>query len=147
MEVVSSFEMLLTDASQCGVIPEDSDLLRECCEHLIHSVHMARVLAQGLMGWYMVQSGLEDRFHGESDVPRVSQYRLATHLSLAFILYTLLLWSALDHLLPAQKLAEAATASVRKFRWLTHTCKGMVFLTALSGKYLIVVSGDCIVLS
>jgi cytochrome c oxidase assembly protein subunit 15 len=89
---------------------------------------------QGLMGWYMVQSGLEDRFHSDSDVPRVSQYRLAAHLSLAFILYTLLLWSAFDHLLPAQKLAEAASASARRFRWLTHTCKGMIFLTALSGK-------------
>ncbi|XP_046624472.1 cytochrome c oxidase assembly protein COX15 homolog isoform X4 [Neodiprion virginianus] len=35
---------------------------------------------QGLMGWYMVKSGLEDRFNGPSDVPRVSQYRLASHL-------------------------------------------------------------------
>ena len=96
------------------------------------------------MGWYMVRSGLEDRFHGQSDVPRVSQYRLAAHLSLAFILYTLLLWSALDHLLPAQKLAGAVTSSARKFRWLTHTCKGMVFLTAVSGKYLIIMSVDCI---
>ena len=92
------------------------------------------------MGWYMVQSGLEDRFHSESDVPRVSQYRLAAHLSLAFVLYTLLLWSALDHLLPAQKLAQAVTSSMRKFRWLTHTCKGMVFLTAVSGNYLIFMS-------
>lgn len=93
------------------------------------------IALQGLMGWYMVRSGLEDRFHGESDVPRVSQYRLAAHLSLAFILYTLLLWSALDHLLPAQKLAGAVTSSARKFRWLTHTCKGMVFLTAVSGAF------------
>jgi cytochrome c oxidase assembly protein subunit 15 len=88
------------------------------------------------MGWYMVQSGLEDRFHGDSDIPRVSQYRLAAHLSLAFILYTLLLWSALDHLLPARRLTEAASASARRFRWLTHTCKGMIFLTAFSGKKL-----------
>ncbi|KAH9633820.1 hypothetical protein HF086_005454 [Spodoptera exigua] len=43
---------------------------------------------RGLMGWYMVKSGLEDRFQGPSDVPRVSQYRLAAHLSLAFILYS-----------------------------------------------------------
>lgn len=41
------------------------------------------------MGWYMVQSGLEhERFQGPADVVRVSQYRLASHLSLAFILYT-----------------------------------------------------------
>jgi Uncharacterized protein required for cytochrome oxidase assembly len=82
----------------------------------------------------MVQSGLEDRFHGESDVPRVSQYRLAAHLSLAFLLYTLMLWSALDHLIPAQKLTSAVTSSARRFRWLTHSCKGMIFFTALTGK-------------
>ncbi|KAJ9576533.1 hypothetical protein L9F63_025574, partial [Diploptera punctata] len=88
------------------------------------------IALQGLMGWYMVQSGLEDRFDGQSDIPRVSQYRLAAHLSLAFILYTLLLWSAFDHLIPAEKLKTAVTSSARKFRWLCHSCKGMVFLTA-----------------
>ncbi|MEX2489610.1 MAG: COX15/CtaA family protein, partial [Pseudomonadales bacterium] len=34
---------------------------------------------QGLMGWYMVQSGL-------IDMPRVSHYRLAAHLLLAFLI-------------------------------------------------------------
>lgn len=84
----------------------------------------------------MVKSGLEDRFHGESDVPRVSQYRLAAHLSMAFALYTLFLWNALDHLLPANKIAyasQSALKAARKFRILAHSCKGMVFLTALSG--------------
>ncbi|XP_023021517.1 heme A synthase COX15 [Leptinotarsa decemlineata] len=94
--------------------------------------------AQGLMGWYMVKSGLEDRFHGQSDVPRVSQYRLASHLSLAFILYTLFLWSALDILAPAQSIAIAsktALKAARKFRWLAHSTKAMVFLTAVSGAF------------
>lgn len=88
----------------------------------------------------MVQSGLEDRFHGPSDVPRVSQYRLAAHLSLAFVLYTLFLWSALDHLLPAGTIANVGPQVVkaaRKFRMFAHTCKGMIFLTALSGKKLL----------
>jgi cytochrome c oxidase assembly protein subunit 15 len=48
--------------------------------------------AQGAMGWYMVQSGLVDD-------PRVSQFRLTAHLSLAFVILGSLLWSALD-LLP-----------------------------------------------
>lgn len=39
--------------------------------------------AQGFMGWYMVQSGLVDR-------PSVSHYRLAAHLSLAFLILCLL---------------------------------------------------------
>lgn len=89
---------------------------------------------QGLMGWYMVKSGLEDRFHGENDVPRVSQYRLASHLTLAFVLYTFFLWSALDHLLPSQKIQQI-TSSALRFRKLAHVTKGMVFLTAISGAF------------
>ncbi|XP_030756700.1 cytochrome c oxidase assembly protein COX15 homolog [Sitophilus oryzae] len=93
---------------------------------------------QGLMGWYMVKSGLEERFHGENDVPRVSQYRLASHLSLAFVLYTLLLWSAFNELLPAETLkvsTDAVLKATRKFRMFAHTTKGMVFLTAVSGAF------------
>ncbi|MBT5050246.1 MAG: heme A synthase [Rhodospirillaceae bacterium] len=48
---------------------------------------------QGLMGWYMVKSGLVDR-------PSVSQYRLAAHLVLAFIIYGYLVWLALRCLRP-----------------------------------------------
>ena len=40
---------------------------------------------QGLVGWYMVQSGLINE-------PSVSQYRLAGHLSLAFVIFGLLFW-------------------------------------------------------
>ncbi len=43
--------------------------------------------SQGALGWFMVQSGLIDR-------PDVSQYRLAAHLTLAFLIYALLLWTA-----------------------------------------------------
>lgn len=88
------------------------------------------------MGWYMVKSGLEDRFQGESDVPRVSQYRLAAHLSLAFILYTLFLWSGLDHVIPADTVSitsKAAIKASRRFRMLAHTSKGLLFFTAVSG--------------
>lgn len=44
---------------------------------------------QGVIGWYMVKSGLVDQ-------PSVSPYRLALHLSVAFILIGVLLWTALD---------------------------------------------------
>lgn len=38
--------------------------------------------AQGGVGWWMVKSGLEhERFEGNSKIPRVSPYRLATHVS------------------------------------------------------------------
>jgi cytochrome c oxidase assembly protein subunit 15 len=43
---------------------------------------------QGAIGWWMVTSGLADE-------ARVSPYRLATHLSMAFLILGLLLWTAL----------------------------------------------------
>lgn len=89
---------------------------------------------QGLMGWYMVKSGLENRFHEPQDVPRVSQYRLAAHLTLAFILYSGFLWSALDNISPAQTLG-AVTKSTMNFRRLAFATKGMVFATALTGAF------------
>lgn len=97
--------------------------------------------AQGLMGWYMVKSGLEDRFNDVNDVPRVSQYRLAAHLGLALFLYASFLYSALHHLLPAETMEfwsfgqKLAKRQVRQFRRLTYACKGMIFLTALSGAF------------
>jgi cytochrome c oxidase assembly protein subunit 15 len=42
---------------------------------------------QGAVGWWMVTSGLADRLE-------VSQYRLATHLVLACVIYVALLWTA-----------------------------------------------------
>lgn len=48
---------------------------------------------QGFIGWYMVKSGLIDE-------PRVSHYRLALHLGVAFILFALLWRQALEILYP-----------------------------------------------
>lgn len=44
---------------------------------------------QGLMGWFMVMSGLVDR-------PSVSQYRLTAHLLLAIFIYAFMFWSAMS---------------------------------------------------
>jgi heme a synthase len=53
-------------------------------------------LAQGIVGWWMVQSGLtEDRRHDKKEI-RVTPVRLATHLSMAVVTYSLLFWTALD---------------------------------------------------
>jgi heme a synthase len=43
---------------------------------------------QGVVGWWMVASGLADRIE-------VSQYRLATHLLLACVIYVAMIWTAL----------------------------------------------------
>ena len=49
--------------------------------------------SQGLLGWYMVQSGLVDE-------PAVSHYRLTAHLSLALVIFSALMWTALSLLRP-----------------------------------------------
>ncbi|MFT5078434.1 MAG: cytochrome c oxidase assembly protein subunit 15 [Planctomycetota bacterium] len=51
---------------------------------------------QGFLGWYMVSSGLVDR-------PDVSHYRLAMHLTTAFITFAYTLWVALDLIFPTKK--------------------------------------------
>tara|TARA_Y100000389_G_C17462524_1_gene522923 strand:+ start:1670 stop:2620 length:951 start_codon:yes stop_codon:yes gene_type:complete len=50
---------------------------------------------QGVLGWYMVKSGLIDN-------PFVSQYRLSAHLSAAFIIYAYMLWVAMSLLFPSK---------------------------------------------
>jgi len=48
------------------------------------------IVLQGILGWYMVKSGLIDRTD-------VSHYRLSLHLTLAFIIFILLLWNYLKY--------------------------------------------------
>lgn len=56
---------------------------------------------QGVIGWYMVKSGLVDRVD-------VSQYRLALHLTVAFIILALVVWLALELARPEHGHASAA---------------------------------------
>jgi cytochrome c oxidase assembly protein subunit 15 len=57
---------------------------------------------QGLLGWYMVESGLVHRVS-------VSQYRLVAHLELALLIYAAILWVALGLVrAPAPRAAPAA---------------------------------------
>ena len=46
------------------------------------------ILLQGFLGWYMVMSGLTENID-------VSHYRLSLHLTLAFIIFIMLLWNYL----------------------------------------------------
>ncbi|XP_042289410.1 cytochrome c oxidase assembly protein COX15 homolog isoform X2 [Thunnus albacares] len=63
------------------------------------------VFFQGLLGWYMVKSGLEEKPESY-DIPRVSQYRLSAHLGSALLLYCASLWTGLTLMLPVSKMAE-----------------------------------------
>ena len=74
---------------------------------------------QGVLGWYMVKSGLVDN-------PHVSQYRLTAHLGLAVLIYSFIVWTALDIL----------NANVNQFRNLalpSITITGLIFVMILSG--------------
>jgi cytochrome c oxidase assembly protein subunit 15 len=51
---------------------------------------------QGFLGWYMVKSGLVER-------PDVSHYRLAMHLTTAFLTFAYTFWVALDLVYPFKK--------------------------------------------
>lgn len=99
---------------------------------------------QGFIGWWMVKSGLQDDvFAKPGSVPRVSQYRLTTHLGAAFALYVAMLWSGLDilrenRLYKDPKAAIAALESLkapqlRVFRGLVGLLAVMVFTTAMTG--------------
>jgi cytochrome c oxidase assembly protein subunit 15 len=50
---------------------------------------------QGFLGWFMVRSGLIDH-------PDVSHFRLALHLTFAFITFAYTLWVALDLIYPSK---------------------------------------------
>jgi len=76
---------------------------------------------QGAMGWYMVKSGLVDD-------PRVSQYRLAAHLGLAFLLFGLMGWTGLG-MLQQRAVAPTLTLTRRLGNWLV----ALVFIMVLSG--------------
>ena len=73
---------------------------------------------QGLLGWYMVKSGLVDN-------PRVSQYRLTAHLGLAVMIYAYMLWVALDLLYPRGEGHRRARLSL--------VMVALVYLMILSG--------------
>jgi len=62
---------------------------------------------QGAMGWYMVKSGLVDD-------PRVSQYRLTAHLSLAFLIFIAMFWVALGLLAERVDTADATLKKLRR---------------------------------
>ena len=66
---------------------------------------------QGLVGWLMVKSGLEDR-------PQVSHYRLAVHLGCALALLAAVLWLAFENSLRRIDFAGSAARGFAIGLWL-----------------------------
>lgn len=77
---------------------------------------------QGLMGWYMVKSGLVND-------PHVSQYRLTAHLMAAFLIYAYMFWVAMSLLFGSQ--AGERHGLYPKTLALT----GLITLTIISGGF------------
>jgi cytochrome c oxidase assembly protein subunit 15 len=77
---------------------------------------------QGVLGWYMVKSGLVDD-------PRVSQYRLTAHLLSAFAIYAYMFWVALSLLY--------GRPETPLYRWFGRTAAllALVTVTVISGGF------------
>ncbi|KAI9887720.1 MAG: Cytochrome c oxidase assembly protein cox15 [Watsoniomyces obsoletus] len=102
---------------------------------------------QGMIGWWMVKSGLKDDLFAPGSHPRVSQYRLTAHLGTAFLCYTAMLWNGLSILREHRMMnlnknnLTASTAELRTlkspilktFRRSLAGLAVLVFVTAMSG--------------
>lgn len=98
---------------------------------------------QGLIGWWMVASGLKDDLFAPGAHPRVSQYRLAAHLSTAFVCYSWMLLCGLSILRTRRLLADPAAAgklaqvlaspALAPFKRYHAALTALVFVTAMSG--------------
>jgi cytochrome c oxidase assembly protein subunit 15 len=76
---------------------------------------------QGLVGWWMVESGLEGRVS-------VAPERLATHLGLALILYAALIWTGLEAWFGPPRAARASF-----WRWAAPLLAVLVYVQCLLG--------------
>ncbi|MEJ2399051.1 MAG: COX15/CtaA family protein [Gammaproteobacteria bacterium] len=81
---------------------------------------------QGLLGWYMVKSGLETK-------PNVSQFRLAAHLITAILIYCYILWTAWGLLYPTPR--NAWVPNIKRLRRLVRILTGIVLLMIVSGAF------------
>lgn len=63
---------------------------------------------QGFFGWFMVKSGLIDN-------PDVSHFRLALHLTTAFITFAYTFWVALDLIYPIRKSVEKKLRNIARY--------------------------------
>jgi len=77
---------------------------------------------QGFLGWYMVKSGLVNN-------PDVSHYRLAAHLTTAFITFAYTFWVALDLIFPHRK------EIIKSFRTLVRFGLAILIIQIIYGAF------------
>jgi cytochrome c oxidase assembly protein subunit 15 len=102
-------------------------LLRKVDRQLVPRLLLLFVLGgmQGLMGWVMVQSGLVDH-------PDVSHYRLTAHLGLACLIFSALVWTALDLFYSSRGPLPAQYRSLRRWSCLLLS---VIFIQILVGGF------------
>ena len=93
---------------------------------------------QGLVGWWMVKSGLEEELLVQHEVPRVSPYRLAAHLTSAFAIYSILAWTTMNLAFPKpviESLSQSSKQALLKVRGMAIPLSALVGVTAISGAF------------
>jgi cytochrome c oxidase assembly protein subunit 15 len=101
-----------------------------------YPLKLAGVLAlgglQGVIGWYMVKSGLVDRVD-------VSQYRLALHLTVAFLILALVVWIAFELAVP-----EREGGGARPSQTLPLLIVGAILLQVVLGAFVASLKGGLV---
>lgn len=99
---------------------------------------------QGFVGWWMVYSGIDKQnLDARHSKPTVSQYRLATHLAVAFTVYCAMISTGFSILRDYKVMAQPAkyqkifqliaSPAIRPFKRLSKGVFGLVFITAMTG--------------
>lgn len=101
---------------------------------------------QGAIGWWMVYSGIDTKqLEDRRSKPTVSQYRLATHLGAAFIVYCAMIstgfsvlrnhWIIKNPTFYQSQFQLITSKTIKPFKRLGGALFGLVFLTAMSGAF------------
>lgn len=98
----------------------------------IEKTHIPKFIAmfvlgglQGLLGWYMVKSGLVNQ-------PHVSQYRLTAHLIAAIAIYSYILWVAWGFLLPRPSQDSTLHRKIMRY---SFALTALILLMIVSGGF------------
>ena len=86
------------------------------------------IIAQGLLGWYMVKSGLIDNHD-------VSQYRLSIHLIMAFIIYGYLLFISLTFYNLIKKRKKYLIKNNKQIFFINSLLILLILITVASGGF------------
>lgn len=82
---------------------------------------------QGLLGWYMVKSGLVNN-------PHVSQYRLTAHLMSAIVIYIFILWTILS-LKNTYPFVPRTYSKFKNIRTWAYVTSALIIITVSSGGF------------